>query len=264
MHRSLRNPIFIQSSLVSLCMTIGAARRVQCTSAKVQPISLTNKVVLITGASSGIGKATAWRFAEEGSKLILVARREDKLKELKTEITRHYPSAAIHVVAMSVTDIEKVANLPNNLPQEFQEVDILVNNAGLALGATSVEQNVIADAVTTLDTNVLGTIAFSRAFLPGMKSRSHGHLINVGSCAGHFTYATGSVYNASKFAVHGFTSAARHDLVGTPIRVTHISPGIVSNTEFSNVRFGDDKKAQAVYENIESLSPEDVSVSKLF
>ena len=162
---------------------------------------------------------------------------------------------------------------------------MLVNNAGLALGVTPVESNDVKSAQVVLDTNVLGTIAICSAFLPGMKERGSGHLITMGSVAvryywrckfiililistkfhcfslaqGHYAYINGSVYNASKYAVRGFTEAARHDLAGTPIRVTHISPGMVGGTEFSNVRLGDDAKASAVYENIEALHPDDVA-----
>ena len=141
-----------------------------------------------------------------------------------------------HAKALSVSDRERVARLPETLPPPFDEVDILLNNAGLALGVSSVEDNSIEDAATMMETNVMGVISFCSAFIPGMKARGFGHVINMGSVAGHVPYSAGSVYNASKFAVHGFTSASRHDLVATPIRVTHISPGMVGNTEFSNVR----------------------------
>lgn len=117
-------------------------------------------------------------------------------------------------MAVSVTDYDNVAALPKSLPKEFQRVSVLVNNAGLALGVSSVDKNDLSQAKTVMDTNVLGTIAMCSAFLPGMLERSEGHVINVGSVAGHYTYASGSVYNASKYAVHGFTSAARHDLAG--------------------------------------------------
>eukprot|EP01038_Epipyxis_sp_PR26KG_P014572 gene14572-19565_t len=226
---------------------------------KVESVSLRNKVVLITGASAGIGTAIAWRFADEGSKLILVARREDKLISLKNEILAQYPQLDILTVPVSVSDIDKVALIPAQLPPPFQQVDILVNNAGLALGVNSVENNSVEDAKVVLDTNVLGVVAMCSAFVPQMKTRGSGHIINIGSVAGHHAYATGSVYNASKYAIHGFTSAARHDLMGTPVRVTHISPGLVKNTEFSNVRLKDDAKAVAVYDNIMALDPDDVA-----
>lgn len=153
---------------------------------KIKSFDIRNKVVLITGATAGIGASCAWKFAEEGAKLILLGRRNDRLQQLKNEILVLYPSLSIHTVAVSVTDIEKIQLLPTILPDEFQEVDILVNNAGLALGVTSVDNNNVEDAQTVLETNVLGTIALCSAFLPGMKSRGSGHIINMGSVAGHY------------------------------------------------------------------------------
>lgn len=245
------------TNIVSLIISIGVPK-------PYKTVSLKDKVVLITGASAGIGTATAWTFAAQGSKLILISRRHDRLEDLKQQLIAAYPSLRVHTVAMSVTDTAKVAALPKELPKEFQNVSILINNAGLALGVSSVDQNDVESASIVLETNVLGTIAFCSAFLPGMIQRNEGHVINIGSVAGHYSYATGSVYNASKYAVHGFTSAARHDLAGTPIRVTHISPGLVSNTEFSNVRLKDDQKAAAVYKDIEALKPEDVADNILY
>eukprot|EP00598_Pedospumella_elongata_P000814 CAMPEP_0184973158 /NCGR_PEP_ID=MMETSP1098-20130426/5045_1 /TAXON_ID=89044 /ORGANISM="Spumella elongata, Strain CCAP 955/1" /LENGTH=284 /DNA_ID=CAMNT_0027495591 /DNA_START=90 /DNA_END=944 /DNA_ORIENTATION=+ len=233
-------------------------------SRRVSTLDLKNKVVLITGATAGIGAACAWQFAEEGCHLVLVGRRDERLQSLKKDIMSSFPEVDVHTVAMSVTDKEKVANLPSSLPQKFRDVDILVNNAGLALGVTSADQNDVDAAMTVLDTNVLGTIALSAAFLPGMKKRGSGHLMNMGSVAGHYSYSAGSTYCASKYAVRGFTEAARHDLVGTPIRVTHISPGMVGETEFSNVRLGADDKAKAVYENIVPLHPNDVADNVLY
>jgi 3-hydroxy acid dehydrogenase / malonic semialdehyde reductase len=153
------------------------------TSTRTTPLSLKNKVVMITGATAGIGMSCAWRFAEEGSNLILVGRRDDRLQSLKKDITASYPNVAVHTVAMSVTDYEKVAELPSKLPAQFKDVEVLVNNAGLALGVSSVEANDMEAAKTVMDTNVLGTIALCRAFLPGMKERGAGHVINMGSVA---------------------------------------------------------------------------------
>jgi NADP-dependent 3-hydroxy acid dehydrogenase YdfG len=216
------------------------------------------------GASAGIGQAIAWQFAERGSKLVLIGRRSERLEVLKTDLLKYYPLLEIHTIAMSVTDLDKVSKLPVLLPESFRSVDILVNNAGLALGTTSVDGNSTTDAKIVLETNVLGVIAMCSTIIPGMKERGGGHVINIGSVAGHHAYATGSVYNASKFAVNGFTLAARHDLAGTPIRVTHISPGLVGSTEFSNVRLQDDVKAAAVYENMMVLQPEDVADNVIY
>lgn len=152
-----------------------------------KPTNVKDQVVLITGASAGIGAACAWRFADEGAKLVLIGRRENRLKELKSELLKEHPQLKVHTVAMSVTDLPAVAALPEQLPAEFREVDILVNNAGLARGVSSVELNDMNDAIEVMETNVIGTIAFSRAFLPGMKARGRGHVVNMGSVAvGHF------------------------------------------------------------------------------
>jgi len=152
-------------------------------SRRVTTLDLTNKVVLVTGATAGIGAACAWQFAEEGANLILVGRRDERLQSLKQEIISAFPNVDVHTVAMSVTDLQKVADLPKNLPEKFRNVDILLNNAGLALGVTSADQNDVDAAKTVLDTNVLGTIALCSAFLPGMRERGSGHLINMGSIA---------------------------------------------------------------------------------
>jgi len=222
--------------------------------------NLEGKVILITGATAGIGESCAYKFAELNSKLVLVGRRADRLQTVKDGILKKHPGLKIHCHPLDVSDIAKVMALPSELPSEFSAVSVLVNNAGLALGVASADTNSISDMETVMNTNVNGLIAMCRAFLPGMKERGEGHLINMGSIAGHLTYATGSLYCASKYAVKGFTDAARHDLVGTPIRVTHISPGLVGDTEFSVVRMGGDStKAKAVYADIAALRPEDVA-----
>jgi NAD(P)-dependent dehydrogenase (short-subunit alcohol dehydrogenase family) len=152
-------------------------------SARTTPISLKGKVVLITGATAGIGESCAYRFAEEGCNLVLVGRRSDRLQSMKDDILAAYPDVAVHIVPMSVTDFDVVAALPNSLPDAFKNVEILVNNAGLALGVAPADSNDIRDARTVLDTNVMGSIALCRAFLPGMKERESGHIINMGSVA---------------------------------------------------------------------------------
>jgi 3-hydroxy acid dehydrogenase/malonic semialdehyde reductase len=239
------------------------ALRSNC-SAKRTPTSMKDKVVLITGATAGIGEACARSFAAEKAKLVLVGRREDRLEDVKRMLLSEDPSLKIHTVSLSVTDYDAVAALPDKLPKEFANVSVLLNNAGLALGVTSIEKNSIHDAKQVMDTNVLGVVAFCSAFVPGMLARGEGHIVNMGSVAGHYAYATGTVYNASKYAVRGFTEAARHDLAGSPIRVTHISPGLVGGTEFSNVRLGDDSKAAAVYANLEHMIPEDVADAVMY
>ena len=257
----------------SLASSVFSLSRSECLSSSTTCLStsttsrltnIQNKCVLITGATVGIGKACALQFAEHNCRIILVGRREELLKQVQNEINLLHPKCKIHTVSISVNDLDAIEKLPFTLPKEFQDVSILVNNAGLALGVTSVENNNTKDAKTVIDTNVMGVIAMCSAFLPGMKERGEGHIINMGSVAGHYAYSTGSVYNASKYAVRGFTEAARHDLAGTPIKVTHISPGLVSNTEFSNVRLKDDQKAKAVYDNIEALLPDDVADNVIY
>lgn len=222
---------------------------------------LSQKVVLITGASGGIGEACAYRFAELDSKLVLVGRRSAKLQEVKSGILARHPGCKILCITLDVADPAAIMALPGQLEGSgFADVCVLVNNAGLALGVGTADAHSVADMETVMNTNVLGLMTMCRAFLPGMKTRGEGHVVNMGSVAGLHAYTTGSLYCASKFAVAGFTSSARHDLVATPIRVTHIAPGMVSGTEFSVVRMGgDESKAKAVYADIEALSPEDVA-----
>uniref|UniRef100_A0A7R9YHP8 Uncharacterized protein n=1 Tax=Diacronema lutheri TaxID=2081491 RepID=A0A7R9YHP8_DIALT len=167
--------------------------------------------------------------------------------------------ACLVVTCDVAAELERVANLPSELPAEFAEIDILINNAGLALGRSSADQNTLADIHTILTTNVTAALALASAVLRGMRARGRGHLVNVGSIAGHHTYAGGSVYIASKHAITAFTSAARHDLAGTPLRVTAVSPGAVE-TEFSLVRFGGDAdKAKAVYKDFVCLRADDIA-----
>lgn len=229
------------------------------------PQDIAGQCCLITGASAGIGEACAWRFAEQKAKLILMSRRLERLDKLKDELIAAFPDLPeVVTLAFDVQDITAIADLPSKLPETHQAVDILVNNAGLALGTEPADNNDMSSVMQMLNTNVAAVIAFSRAFLPGMKSRGKGHLINIGSIAGHEAYAGGSVYCATKHAVDAFTTAARHDLMATPIRVTAISPGMV-NTEFSTVRFGGDKSvADKVYQDIEPLVAADIADNVIY
>ena len=230
-------------------------------SALYTPQDIKGWTALVTGASSGFGKATAWRFAELGCKLIIVARRGDRLEALAGELKAKYQTEVFCLV-LDMMDIEKVERMDQLLPEQFRNVDILVNNAGLALGKNSVEENVTSDIVRMMTTNVTALIIATTLFTKGMKQRGRGHVINVGSIAGHYAYGGGSGYCASKSAVTAFTSAARHDLVGTPIRVTCISPGF-AETEFSLVRFeaSDDaaSKAKSVYDNLVPMVADDIA-----
>lgn len=221
-------------------------------------LEIKGECALITGATAGIGEACAWRFAEAGCKCVLVGRRSERLDALKAALEAKFPGAEHKCVTLDVCELDKVAALPGELKAAGYEVDILVNNAGLALGTSTVDTNVVADVVTMMSTNVTSLIAMTSAFVPGMKERNRGHLINIGSIAGHESYPGGSVYCATKHAVTAFTTAARHDLVSTPVRVTCISPGMV-NTEFSTVRLGDKNQADKVYENLEPLVGADIA-----
>ncbi|KAG2444847.1 hypothetical protein HXX76_001588 [Chlamydomonas incerta] len=218
---------------------------------------------MITGASSGFGEAMAWRFAEAGCKLVILARRQDRLESLRDQLifTYHVP---VHTIILDVRNLAEVDLLPGQLPAEFAEVDILVNNAGLALGTASVSENSIDDAVTMIETNVTSVIAMTKAFVRGMMERNRGHIVNISSIAASESYGGGSVYCATKHALAAFTTAARHDLVGTAIRVTSISPG-AAQTEFSLVRFkGDQEAADAVYRGFDPLTAEDIADNVLY
>ncbi|KAK9908003.1 hypothetical protein WJX75_001335 [Coccomyxa subellipsoidea] len=221
-------------------------------------LALKDKIVLITGASSGIGRAAAQQFAEVGAKLILVARRDERLQALKRELEEEHKVEA-HTVAIDLQDLQKVSALVPELPDSFRDVDVLVNNAGLALGKAPVHKNDISDVATMLDTNCKSLVLLTQKVSEGMVKRNGGHIINVSSIAAHEHYAGGSVYCGTKAFVSAFTNAMRHDLVGTNIRVTAISPGAVQ-TEFSNVRFkGNDQAAHSVYAGIIPLTADDIA-----
>lgn len=224
-------------------------------------IDLKGVPVLITGATAGIGKATAWRFAELGCQLALCARRVELLAALKQELCEAFKDLPEPLVLqLDVSNMEEVKKLPAELEKGgMPQVDILVNNAGLALGTSSADENDISNIETMLATNVLGVMALVSTIAPGMKQRGKGHIVNISSVAAHEAYQGGSVYCATKHAVNAFTIAARHDLAGTPLRVTAISPGMVA-TDFSKTRFGGDaEKAKKVYEGIVPLVAEDIA-----
>ena len=229
-----------------------------------RPYSIRDKVVLITGASAGIGEACAWRFADAGSKLVLVARRTQRLAALKSAILAHYPDARIHLVTLDVRKTKALTKLPTSPPPAFADVDILENNAGLALGVDATDEADLSNAQQMLETNVLAVVALTKVVSAGMKKRNSGHIINISSVAAHESYARGGVYCATKHAVDALTTAALHDFVDTDIRVTAISPGAVQ-TEFSIVRFGGDtKKADDVYAGIDPLTAADIADNVLY
>jgi len=222
-----------------------------------------DRVVFITGASSGIGRSSARAFAREGAKILMAARRLDRLAELAAELKGSF-GTAVHFFALDVRRQPEVEKALTSLPAEWRAVDVLVNNAGLSRGLDKLPEGRLDDWEEMIDTNVKGLLYVSRAVIPGMIARGRGHIINLGSVAGREVYPGGNVYCATKFAVKALTRALRLDLVGTPLRVTTVDPGMVE-TEFSLVRFhGDRDRAAKVYQGVRPLSPDDIAEAILF
>ena len=216
------------------------------------------KLILITGASSGIGEACARRFAAEGARLVLWARRADRLERLAAELPRH-GAGLYRLAAVDVRDRAAVNRAAAALVAADHVPDVLINNAGLASGLTKVQEGDPDDWDRMIDTNVTGLLNVTRAILPHMVTRRRGHIVNLGSTAGHMTYPMGNVYNATKFAVRALTEGMNLDVAGTPIRVSAVDPGFVE-TEFSEVRFhGDKDRAKGVYQGFTPLSANDVA-----
>lgn len=212
-------------------------------------------IVLITGASSGFGVAFAKRFANDGARLILAARRGDRLKTVAKEFGKNALA-----IELDVRDRAAVANAVDQLPAEWKAIDVLINNAGGALGLEPAHKASLDDWDQMVDTNIKGLMYVTRAILPGMVERNRGHVINIGSVAGTYPYAGGNVYGGAKAFVRQFSLNLRADLTGTQVRVTDVEPGLCSGTEFSNVRFhGDDARAAKVYEGVEAITPEDIA-----
>jgi len=219
--------------------------------------SLENQIVLITGASSGIGAACARIFAGAGAKLILAARRLERLQQLVEML--HVPSLQIHLLELDVCDRAAVESAISNLPPSWSNIDILINNAGLSRGLDKLHEGSFQDWEEMIDTNVKGLLYLTRYVLPGMVNRDRGHVVNLGSIAGHQTYPGGNVYCATKAAVKAISEGLKQDLLGTPVRVTSVDPGMVE-TEFSDVRFhGDTERANKVYQGVTPLTPDDVA-----
>jgi 3-hydroxy acid dehydrogenase/malonic semialdehyde reductase len=219
---------------------------------------LRNRTVMITGASSGIGEACARAFAGEGARLLLAARRVERLQSLADSLGDGLDTEA-HVIELDVRDAAAVEAAFAALPPEWATIDVLVNNAGLGLGLGKLHEGVLDHWNQMIDTNVKGLLHMTRCVVPGMIERDRGHVINIGSIAGHELYPGGNVYCATKFAVDAITKGLRMDLVDTPIRVSTVDPGLVE-TEFSVVRFeGDVDRAKRVYEGIEVLTGNDVA-----
>ena len=220
--------------------------------------TLDDSVVFITGASAGIGEACAFAFATEGARLLLAARRIDRIEEAKPKLLAA-GATDVHLFSLDVRDYKTVESAIAGLPIEWQAIDILVNNAGLSRGLDKLYEGKIQDWDEMIDTNVKGLLYVTRVVVPGMVQRGKGHVISLGSTAGEITYPNGAVYCATKAAERAISDGLREDVLGTPVRVTSIDPGMVE-TDFSLVRFhGDAERAAKVYQGLVPLTPADVA-----
>ncbi|MDZ8026405.1 MAG: SDR family oxidoreductase [Nostoc sp. SerVER01] len=221
-------------------------------------ISLKNQIILITGASSGIGTACAKIFAGAGAKLILAARRLERLQQIADTLSQDFNSE-VHLLELDVRDRSAVESAISTLPPSWSGIDILINNAGLSRGLDKLHEGSFTDWEEMIDTNIKGLLYLSRYVVPGMVSRGRGHVVNLGSIAGHQTYPSGNVYCATKAAVRAISEGLKQDLLGTPVRVTSVDPGMVE-TEFSEVRFhGNTQRANQVYQGLTPLTADDVA-----
>ena len=213
------------------------------------------KIVLVTGATSGFGEATAEKFAKAGYKVIITGRRRERLEAFKAR----FPECDIFPLCFDVSKKDEVFSALSSLPEAYKNIDILVNNAGLALGLGRANDASLDDWETMVDTNIKGLLYVTKAVLPTMVERKTGYIFNLGSIAGNWPYEGGNVYGATKAFVRQFSLNLRTDLRGTNIRVTNIEPGF-AETEFSEVRFkGDKEQAKKIYENTKSLDKEDIA-----
>ena len=221
-----------------------------------------SKIVLITGATSGIGYACARKFAENGDKMILTGRNEQRLAEIQQELAA--TGTDVVTLAFDVRDREKAQQCIDGLSAEWRQIDVLVNNAGLALGLEPEYEGDLDDWETMIDTNIKGLLTMTRIVVPGMVARNSGHVINVGSVAGDAAYAGGNVYCATKAAVKALTDGLRIDVANSAVRVTNLKPGLVE-TNFSNTRFhGDNERAANVYKGIKPLVGDDIADVAVF
>jgi NADP-dependent 3-hydroxy acid dehydrogenase YdfG len=226
-------------------------------------MSLKNKTVFITGATSGIGKSCAYAFAREGSNLIISARRQELIEKIAGDIKQKY-GVKVYAGKLDVRNRNEVKDFVERLPEEWQKIDILINNAGLAKGLNKFYEDDPDNWDIMIDTNVKGLLYVTHEVLKGMIERQSGHIINIGSIAGHEAYPKGAVYCATKHAVDAITKSLRMDTIDKNIRVSTIDPGLVE-TNFSRVRFdGDEEKAKNVYKGIEPLTGDDVADAVIF
>jgi len=225
-------------------------------------LNLKNKVVFITGASSGIGKASAYQFAEKGARVIIAARRLDRINQIAEDIRTKHKTDTLPV-QLNIQDKAEVKSVIENLPDDWRDIDILVNNAGLALDVFKFQEGNLESWDAMIDTNFRGLVYVTREILPSMIARDSGHIVNIGSIAGHEYYSSGNIYSATKHAVKAISKSLRIDLVGTSIRVTEIAPGAV-HTEFSEVRFKDKNRADDFYKGFQPLTAEDVADTVLY
>lgn len=225
--------------------------------------SLENKIVFITGATSGIGRSCAVEFARSGANLILCARRIELLNTFAEELEKEF-GVKIYSFQLDVRDENDVNNAISSLPEEWKNIDILINNAGLARGFAKLHEDDPNNWNEMIDTNVKGLLYVTRAVVPGMVERNSGHVVNVGSIAGHEAYPKGGAYCATKHAVDAITKSLRMDLVDKNIRVSTIDPGMVE-TNFSVIRFhGDEERAKNVYKGLEPLTGKDIAETIVF
>ena len=215
-------------------------------------------IILITGATSGIGRACAHKFAKEGNRIIITGRRAERLESIASDLRKLYNTAVL-TLAFDVRNRSQVNEAFKDLPENFRKIDVLINNAGLALGLKPIQEGNPDQWETMIDTNVKGVLYVTHAVVPLMLQHGHGHIINIGSIAGKEAYLNGNVYCATKAAIDSLTKTMRIDLLTKNIKVTQVAPGAVE-TEFSLVRFsGDNEAASKVYQGFEPLRPDDVA-----
>ena len=224
-------------------------------------LSLKNKIILVTGASSGIGLACVKEFLELEAKVILAARRVEKMQQTVKEL--NLSSEQVHIIELDVRNQQQVEKAIHSLPAEWKNIDILVNNAGLALSSDPIHQGNPENWDKMIDTNIKGLLYVTHAVLPQMVEKDAGHIINIGSIAGRGCYPGGNVYSATKYAVKAISQSLRIDLLGKQVRVSEIAPGAVE-TEFSEVRWNDKEKARAFYADFTPLVAEDIADAVIY